>query len=82
VSKDVIIFDGLGVSRSELVPSGTVAIIMLDGKVRIVPAENLRATMEKIGSDKIEGLTMSPPEFEKLRAFVDTEAANALPGSD
>jgi hypothetical protein len=73
VSEDLILLDGLGISRSDLVPPGTVAIILRDGEVRVVPAEILRATVKEIGSDKIEGMTMSPQDFEKLRAVVERQ---------
>jgi hypothetical protein len=67
----LILLDGLGIARNDLIPSGKVAIILRDGEVRVVPAEKLRETVKRIGSDKIEGLTMSPSDFEKLRAVVD-----------
>jgi hypothetical protein len=44
-----------------------------DGEVRVVPAEKLRATVERIGSEKVEGLSMAPTAFEKLQAVVECQ---------
>jgi hypothetical protein len=76
MSKDLIMLDGLGIAHNELIPSGTVAIILKDGEVRVVPADKLRETIKGIGSEKVEGLTMSPSEFEKLQVVVDRRAAD------
>jgi hypothetical protein len=77
LSKDLILLDGLGIAHSELVPSGTIAIILRDGEVRVVPADTLRETVRQIGSDNVEGLTMSPSDFEKLKAVVERQAAES-----
>lgn len=74
MSKDLILMNGLGIAPSELVPPATIAIMLHGGEVRVVPAENLRATVEEIGSEKIEGLMMSPADFEKLQAVVERQA--------
>jgi hypothetical protein len=81
MSKDLIMLDGLGIAHNELIPSGTVAIMLRDGEVRVVPADRLRETIKEIGSDKVEGLTMSPSDFEKLQVVVDRRAADR-PGED
>lgn len=73
VSKNLIMMNGLGIVPSELVPPGTIAVILRSGEVRMVPAENLRAAMKQIGSAKIEGLTMAPEDFEKLHAVVERQ---------
>ena len=77
MSKDLIMLDGLGIAHNELIPSGTIAIILRDGGVRVVPADKLRETIKEIGSDKVEGLTMSPSDFEKLQAVIDRRAADS-----
>ncbi|WP_284314704.1 hypothetical protein [Labrys miyagiensis] len=79
MSKDLILLDGLGIAHNELIPSGTIAIILRDGGVRVVPAEKLRETIKEIGSDKVEGLTMSPSDFEKLQVVVDRRNADNSP---
>ena len=76
MSKDLILLDGLGIAHSELVPTGTVAIILRDGEVHVVPADILRETVRQIGSDNVEGLTMSPSDFEKLKTVVDRQTAD------
>ena len=81
MSKDLILLDGLGIAHSELVPTGTVAIILRDGEVHVVPADILRETVRQIGSDNVEGLTMSPSDFEKLKAVVERQAAESPPES-
>jgi hypothetical protein len=81
LSKDLILLDGLGIAHSELVPTGTVAIILRDGEVHVVPADILRETVRQIGSDNVEGLTMSPSDFEKLKAVVERQAAESSPES-
>ena len=73
MSNDVILMNGLGIVASDLVPAGTVAIMLRDGAVRVVPAEKLRATVDKIGSENLEGLSMAPPDFKKLQAVVERQ---------
>jgi hypothetical protein len=68
--------DGLGIAHNELIPSGTVAIILKNGDVRVVPADKLRETIKEMGSDQVEGLTMSPSDFEKLQVVVERRAAD------
>ncbi|GLS19163.1 hypothetical protein GCM10007874_21800 [Labrys miyagiensis] len=76
MSKDLILLDGLGIAHNERIPSGTIAIILRDGGVSVVPAEKLRDTIKEIGSDKVEGLTLSPSDFEKLQVVIDRRAAD------
>ncbi len=76
MSKDLILMNGLGIAPSELVRAGTIAIMLHGGEVQIVPAEVLRATVERIGSEKVEGLTMAPSDFEKLHAVIERQTQN------
>ncbi|CAM5761691.1 hypothetical protein LMIY3S_00223 [Labrys miyagiensis] len=71
MDREVILVDGFGITASELVPLGTVAIILKSGEVKVVPAEHLRATIEQLGSDKVEGVSMAPSEFERVRLVLD-----------
>ncbi len=82
MSKDLILMDGIGIAHSELVPPGTIAIMVRGGEVRVVPAEDLRATVEQIGSENVEGLTMAPADFEKLQAHVEAREEKAVDRSD
>ena len=81
MSKNLIMLDGPGIAHNELLPSGTVAIILRDGEVRVGPADRLRETIKEIGREKIEGLTMSRSDLEKLQVVVDRRAAD-WPGED
>ena len=47
MSKDLIMLDGLGIAHNELIPPGTIAIILKDGDVRVVPADKLRVTIKE-----------------------------------
>jgi hypothetical protein len=76
MSEDLIMMNGLGIVPSELVPPGTIAVMLQSGLVRMVPAENLRVIMKQIGSSMIEGLPMAPEDFEKLRAVVGRQTKN------
>ncbi|WP_448956403.1 hypothetical protein [Labrys neptuniae] len=69
--KDVIILDGFGITVSDLVPPGTVAVLLAGGDVEVVPAEKLRATIERLGSDRVEGLSMASSDFEKVQAVIE-----------
>ncbi|GLS17086.1 hypothetical protein GCM10007874_01010 [Labrys miyagiensis] len=71
MERDVILLDGFGIIASDLVPPGTVAIMLHGGDVKVVPAENLRATVQQLGADKIEGLSMAPSDFEKVEAVIE-----------
>jgi hypothetical protein len=74
----VILLDGFGITASDLVPLGTVAILLHGGEVKVVPAENLRATIEQLGSEQVEGFSMAPVEFEKVRAVIERRESEAL----
>lgn len=78
MDRQVILLGGFGITGSDLVPPGTVAIILRDGEVRVVVTENLRATVEQIGKDKIEGLSMAPGDFEKVQAVIERRESKAV----
>ena len=70
LDKEVILFDGFGITASDLVPPGTVAIMFYGGEVQLVPVESLRATIEQLGSQNVEGLSMAPSDFDKVEAVI------------
>ncbi|GLS21518.1 hypothetical protein GCM10007874_45350 [Labrys miyagiensis] len=47
MSKDLILLNWLGIAHNALIPSGTIAIILKDGEVRVVPADKLRETIKR-----------------------------------
>ncbi|GLS18558.1 hypothetical protein GCM10007874_15750 [Labrys miyagiensis] len=59
MEKDVILLDGFGITASDLVPPGTVATILHGGDVKVFAAEDLRATVERLGSNKSFGMPAS-----------------------
>ena len=77
LDKEVIIFDGFGITASDLVPPGTVAIMLLGGEVRLVPAERLRATLDQLGRQNVEGLSMAPSDFDKVEAVIKRRREDA-----
>jgi hypothetical protein len=58
---------GLGIVASGLVPPGMITVMLHGSEVRIVPVEKLWEIVERIGSEKVEGLSMVPADFEHQR---------------
>jgi hypothetical protein len=77
LTRDVILLDAFGITASALVQPGRVAVLMTSGEVKIVAAEVLRATVEQLGKDKVEGLTMAPADFEKVKAVIKRRSDTA-----
>lgn len=73
---EVILLDGLGIVASDLVEPGTVAIMLRGGDVQVVPVRELRATVNQLGSDKIEGLSMAPADFTQVQAVIERRKAD------
>jgi hypothetical protein len=65
--------NGLGIVASDLVPPGTITVMLHGSEVRIAPVETLREIVEPIGSENVEGLSTALTDFEKLQPVVERQ---------